>query len=187
MDLTSLQKSIARQGKFPPVEKWNPDFCGDIDLKIKQDGTWHYMGTPIGRNALVKLFASVLKKEEVTKKEARQEKYFLITPVEKVGIIVEDVPFVATQWRQENDFIILTTSVGDEVVVSQDNPIVLKFNSQQQDQLPYVLVRRNLWARLHQNIFYQLIEIGIEGISNDNSKVLELNSGDYCFSLGSLE
>lgn len=194
MDLASLQKSIADQGKFPPVDKWNPDFCGDIDLKIKQDGTWHYMGTPIGRIALVKLFASVIKKEESEPKATGQkntdtklEKYFLVTPVEKVGIVVEDAPFIATQWRLENNFIILTTSVGDEVVVSQENPVVLKFNSQQQDKLPYVLVRRNLWARLHQNVFYQLVDIGTEGTSNDNCKVLQLKSGDYSFTLGAME
>lgn len=179
MDLNSLQKSIAGQGKHPPVDQWNPAFCGDIDLKIKQDGSWHYMGTPIGRQALVKLFASVLKKED--------DSFYLVTPVEKVGIQVEDAPFVVTQWREEGGFIIFTTSVGDEVVASAENPVQLRFNQLQGDDLPYVLIRRNLWARLHQNIFYQLVETGREVTVANQRQILQVCSGDYCFSLGDLE
>lgn len=179
MDLSSLQKSISDQGKHPPVDKWNPDFCGDIDLRIKQDGSWYYMGTPIGRHTLVKLFSSVIKKED--------DDYYLVTPVEKVGIKVADVPFVVTQWREKDGFILFTTSVGDEVVASSDNPVTLQFNEQQEDYLPYVLIRRNLWARLHQNIFYQLVEFGEEAISPNQRRILQVRSGDYCFSLGDLE
>src|ERR1017187_3443619 len=73
----------------PPVERWNPPFCGDIDMRIAADGTWFYQKTPIGRPALVKLFASILKREG--------DKYFLVTPVEKVGVVVEDVPFLAVE------------------------------------------------------------------------------------------
>ena len=185
MDLASLQQSLtaksnlAGQGRIPPVEKWNPAFCGDIDLVIKHDGSWHYMGTPIGRQALVRLFASVLKKE--------QEDYFLVTPVEKVGICVEDVPFVATQWCKEGEFIVMATSLGDEVIVSQQNPIKLQFCQHQQDQLPYVHIRRGLWARLHQNIFYQMVELGEETSIDGEHTILQLKSGDYCFTLGALD
>lgn len=179
MDLASLQKSIADQGKHPPVEKWDPSFCGDIPMVIKQDGSWHYMGSPIGRQPLVQLFASIIKEED--------GKYYLVTPVEKVGIEVQDVPFVVTEWRQQDQYILLTTSVGDELIVSPDNPVKLRFNQLHRDHLPYVRVRRNLWARFHQNVFYQLIELGEESVTDSGEKVLQLQSGGYRFNLGNLE
>ncbi len=91
--LEALTASLPRENKgLPPVERWNPPFCGDIDMRIAADGTWFYQKTPIGRPALVKLFASVLKRES--------DKYFLVTPVEKVGIVVEDAPFLADLWAK---------------------------------------------------------------------------------------
>ena len=94
MDLRALQKQIDQHtDELPPVEKWDPDFCGDIDMQIHHDGTWYYMGTPIGRKALVKLFSTVLKMED--------DKYFLVTPVEKIGIQVEDVPFIIVQCEEQ--------------------------------------------------------------------------------------
>src|SRR5205085_11987754 len=91
--LESLAAAVGK-GKYPPVEKWNPPFCGDLDMRIAADGTWFYLGTPIGRPALVRLFASVIKREE--------GRYFLVTPVEKVGIRVEDAPFLAVEMEIEN-------------------------------------------------------------------------------------
>ena len=92
--LEALDGSAARESKGPPpVERWNPPFCGDIDMRIAADGTWFYQKTPIGRLALVKLFASVLKTEG--------DKYFLVTPVEKVGIVVDDVPFLAVEMTRQ--------------------------------------------------------------------------------------
>ncbi|MGY0624014.1 MAG: DUF1285 domain-containing protein, partial [Paraglaciecola chathamensis] len=115
MDLATLQKQLGdQQGKLPPVDKWNPDFCGDMELVIKHDGSWFYMGTPIGRKALVKLFASVLKKEG--------EAYFLVTPVEKLGITVEDVPYVITQWVQQDGLLVFTTQTEEQIIVSAENP-----------------------------------------------------------------
>ena len=123
MDLATLQKQLGdQQGKLPPVDKWNPDFCGDMELVIKHDGSWFYMGTPIGRKALVKLFASVLKKEG--------EAYFLVTPVEKLGITVEDVPYVITQWEQQDDLLVFTTQTEEQIIVSAENPVELKNDSQ---------------------------------------------------------
>src|SRR5471032_2285872 len=88
--LEGIAAALPRENKGPPpVEQWNPPFCGDIDMRIAADGTWFYQKTPIGRPALVKLFASVLKREG--------DRYFLVTPVEKVGIVVEDVPFLAVE------------------------------------------------------------------------------------------
>ena len=177
-DLGAFQQQIsAQKAALPPVEKWNPDFCGDIDMQIKHDGTWFYMGTPIGRKALVKLFASVLKREE--------DKYFLVTPVEKIGIQIEDVPFIITQWQNEDNKLVLTTNTADNLIVSADNPIQLFADKKTAAVLPYALVRRNLWARLHQNVFYQLAELG-EEVVIDNKRQLMLKSGDYSFSLGEL-
>ena len=181
MNLTALQNSLRAEGNNPPIEDWDPAFCGDIDLVVKQNGQWFYMGSPIGRLPLVKLFASVLKRE--------QDNYFLVTPVEKVGIKVEDAPFIITEWHRENDFLILQTSLGDKLVASPDNPVELRFNQEQQTWLPYVLVRRNLWARFHQNVYYQLVECGVEGtcsVDGKSTKILQVFSGTYPVALGYL-
>jgi hypothetical protein len=181
-DLSTFQQQISSQNAaLPPVDKWNPDFCGDIDIQIKHDGTWFYMGTPIGRKPLVKLFASVLKRED--------NDYFLVTPVEKVGIQVEDAPFIITQWQIENGKLALTTNTGSDLIVSPENPIQIFADKKTGSYLPYALVRRNLWARLHQNVFYQLAELAVD--QGDEHEVngkhhLMLNSGDYRFSLGEL-
>lgn len=177
-DLGSFQQQISSQNAaLPPVDKWNPDFCGDIDIQIKHDGTWFYMGTPIGRKPLVKLFASVLKREN--------DHYFLVTPVEKVGIQVEDVPFLITQWQKEDGKLVLTTNTDNDLIVTSENPIQIFADKKTGKYLPYALVRRNLWARLHQNVFYQLAELGEEQ-EVDGKRQLMLSSGDYSFSLGEL-
>ncbi len=177
-DLAAFQQQISSQNAaLPPVDKWNPDFCGDIDIQIKHDGTWFYMGTPIGRKALVKLFASVLKRED--------DDYFLVTPAEKVGIQVEDSPFIITQWQKESGKLALTTNTGFDLVVSSVNPIHIFTDKKTGAYLPYALVRKNLWGRLHQNVFYQLAELGEEQ-EIDGKCHLMLNSGDYRFTLGEL-
>lgn len=177
-DLGAFQQQISSQNAaLPPVDKWNPDFCGDIDIQIKHDGSWFYMGTPIGRQPLVKLFASVLKRED--------ENYFLVTPVEKVGIQVEDVPFIITQWQKEDNKLVLTTSTGHDLIVGSKNPVQIFADNKTGALLPYALVRKNLWARLHQNVFYQLTELGEEQ-ALDGKRHLTLASGDYRFSLGEL-
>ncbi|TDF35451.1 DUF1285 domain-containing protein [Alteromonadaceae bacterium M269] len=178
MDLNQLQQQIGDQSdKLPPVDKWNPSFCGDIDMRIKHDGTWWYMGTPIGRKALVRLFSTVIKKEDDT--------YFLVTPVEKVGIQVEDVPFIVTQWQQTDDGIAFTTLTEDTFLVSENHPVKLMQDQTTGAELPYVNVRRNLWARLHQNVFYQLANIGIPQ-ELDGQQQLVIKSRNYAFSLGHL-
>jgi hypothetical protein len=178
MDLNQLQKQIGDSAeKLPPVDKWDPDFCGDIDLRIKHDGSWWYMGTPIGRKALVRLFSTVLKKED--------DKYFLVTPVEKVGIQVDDVPFVATQWQQTETGIVFSTLTEDRILVSEQHPVTLMKDRVNDAILPYVNVRRNLWARLHQNVFYQLADIGTPR-EHGGSNQLMIDSRNYAFSLGHL-
>ncbi|MFT2092726.1 DUF1285 domain-containing protein [Paraglaciecola sp. 2405UD69-4] len=175
-DLAAFQEQFkAQRSTLPPVEKWDPDFCGNIDMEIKHDASWQYMGSPVSRSALVKLFASVLKREG--------ENYYLVTPVEKVGIKVEDVPFIITQWQHEDSKLVLTSNVGDVIKVGVDNPVELLADKTTGSILPYVLIRRNLWARLHQNVFYQLAELGEEQ-DLDGVTHLTLKSGKYSFSLG---
>jgi len=137
-----------------PVHLWNPPFCGDIDMRIAADGTWFYQKTPIGRPALVKLFASVLKREG--------ERYFLVTPVEKCGIAVDDVPFLAVEMDIERAaagrVLNLRTNVDDWVACGPRH--ALRFTPEASGGLkPYVHVRDNLWARA---LFYDLVDLGEE-------------------------
>lgn len=140
---------------LPPVERWNPPFCGDLDMRIASDGTWFYLGTPIGRPALVKLFSSVLKREG--------DDYFLVTPVEKVGIKVEDAPLQAVEMAVEGEgdqrSIAFRTRTDDLVTVGPDN--VLRFERAANEGVkPYVHVRRGLWARLTRALTYDLLALG---------------------------
>ncbi|RUO18436.1 DUF1285 domain-containing protein [Aliidiomarina iranensis] len=148
MDLTKLQASLEHQHRAP-VEKWDPPFCGDIDIRIAADGQWFYMNSPIGRIALVKLFASVLKQEN--------DEFFLVTPAEKVRIKVDDLPFVITTWQKVTQdsvsFVQVTTNVGERYLLSEHHPLVLD------KELPAVVVRDNLRARVHRNVYYQWAEI----------------------------
>ncbi len=147
----------ASKGKgLPPVHSWNPPFCGDLDMRIARDGTWFYLGTPIGRPGLVKLFSSILRKDG--------EKYFLVTPVEKVGITVDDAPFVATDFEVTGDgddqVLTFTTHVGDTVVAGPDHPIRVSRDPETGEPSPYVLVRDNLEALIDRKSFYRLVECG---------------------------
>ncbi|MGY0583183.1 MAG: DUF1285 family C-terminal domain-containing protein, partial [Paraglaciecola chathamensis] len=109
------------------------------------------------------------------------EAYFLVTPVEKLGITVEDVPYVITQWVQQDGLLVFTTQTEEQIIVSAENPVELKNDSQNNLALPYINVRRNLWARLHQNVYYQLIEQ-----AEQEGDAVYINSGDYRFCLGKL-
>ena len=167
LSATSIVDSIKNLSKnsIPPVEKWNPPFCGNLDIRIARDGTWFYLGTPIGRPELVKLFSSILKKEG--------DLYFLVTPVEKVGIIVEDAPFVAVDFNKRNqggsDVLIFETQVGDKIVAGPLNPIWVRINQETKEPSPYILVRKNLEALIDRKSFYRLADIGTHTeIENQN-------------------
>ncbi|MFU1478830.1 DUF1285 domain-containing protein [Roseovarius sp. C7] len=147
----------AAQGKgLPPVDKWNPEFCGDLDMRIARDGTWFYLGTPIGRHELVKLFSTILKREG--------DDYFLVTPVEKVGITVDDAPFVAVDFEAEgagrDQALIFETNVGDKVLAGPANPIRVVREPETGEPSPYVLVRANLEALIDRKSFYRLVDLG---------------------------
>lgn len=141
---------------LPPVHLWNPPFCGDLDMRIARDGTWFYLGTPIGRAPLVKLFSSILRKDG--------DKYFLVTPVEKVGITVDDAPFVATDFDVtgggEDQVLTFTTHVGDTAVAGPEHPIRVERDSETGEPSPYVLVRANLEALIDRKSFYRLVDCG---------------------------
>jgi uncharacterized protein len=155
--LTEALGSDAKRKGPPPVERWNPAYCGEIDMRIAADGTWHYMGTPINRPALVKLFSTVLRKDP--------ERYVLVTPVERVGIEVEDVPFLAVEMAVEGDGdsrqIAFRTNVDDLVQVGPEHP--LRFDQDADGGVrPYVKVRGGLWARVTRALALDLIALGEE-------------------------
>jgi len=156
--LAETARAAAADGKLPPVDSWNPPFCGDLDMRIARDGTWFYLGTPIGRAPLVRLFSTILKREGA--------RYFLVTPVEKVGITVEDVPFVAVDFQREgtgaDQVLTFATNVGDRVAAGADHPIRVERDPETGEPAPYVLVRRNLEARIDRKSFYRLVEIGTQ-------------------------
>jgi uncharacterized protein len=153
--LESLASALGK-GKHPPVEKWNPPFCGDLDMRIATDGTWFYLGTPIGRPALVRLFASVIKRED--------GRYFLVTPVEKVGIRVEDAPFLAVEMEIENrgpeQSLIFRTNVDDVVRCGADHRLRFEPEAGTGGLRPYLHVRRDLWAKVTRALFFDLVAIG---------------------------
>lgn len=154
--LTASLTAVKTRG-LPPVHLWNPPFCGDLDMRIARDGTWFYEGTPIGRPGLVKLFSSILKKEG--------EKYFLVTPVEKVGITVEDAPFVAVDFEATGEgagqVLSFTTHVGDTAVASADLPIRVVRDDESGEPSPYVRVRAELEALIDRKSFYRLVDLGV--------------------------
>ena len=178
MDLARLEQQLkAHSSPIAPVEQWDPPYCGPLDIQIRHDGNWYYMGTPITRPALVRLFASVLKREG--------NDYFLVTPVEKVGIQVEDVPLIITRWQEDNGLLVFTTNTEHSFIVGEEHPVILMEDRVTGDLLPYATAWRNLYARLHQNVFYQLVERGRE-VTVGGQRQLLADSGNYRFSLGML-
>jgi hypothetical protein len=149
----------------PPVEQWNPPFCGDLDMRIAADGTWFYLKTPIGRPALVKLFASVLKREG--------DNYYLVTPVEKCGIRVDDAPFLAVELNVEEAdapgggqsgkrVLNFRTNVDDWVACGPEHRLRFEPEEGTGGLKPYLHVRRDLWAKVTRALFFDLVELGEE-------------------------
>jgi uncharacterized protein len=177
--LEGIAAALPRDGGrgLPPVERWNPPFCGDIDIRIASDGTWFYQKTPIGRPALVKLFASVLKREGT--------KYFLVTPVEKVGIVVEDVPFLAVELKviaPEQDVPLpvlrVRTNVDEWIDVGPGHG--LRFETEATGGLkPYLHVRRELWAKVTRALFYDLVELGEERVVDGRAMFGVASGGEF--------
>ena len=155
--IAASARAVAKEGRgLPPVQDWNPPFCGDLDMRIARDGTWFYQGTPITRPALVRLFSTILRRDG--------DDYFLVTPVEKVGITVDDAPFVAVDVEAEgagqDQTLRFETNVGDHVTAGPDHPIRVERDPETGEPAPYVLVRANLEALIDRKSFYRLVEIG---------------------------
>jgi len=157
---------------LPPVHLWNPDFCGDLDMRIARDGTWFYLGTPIGRAELVRLFSTILKLEG--------GKYYLVTPVEKVGITVDDAPFVAVDFERRGDDLVFETNVGDYAVAGPENPIRVVRDPKTGEPAPYVHIRAGLEALIDRKSFYRLVEIG-EHADHEGARWFGLRSGGAFF------
>jgi hypothetical protein len=153
--IAAAARTVGKRG-LPPVHLWNPEFCGDLDMRIARDGTWFYLGTPIGRKELVRLFSTIIRKDG--------DDYFLVTPVEKVGITVDDAPFVAVDFEVSkpgpDQQVIFTTNVGDSFIAGPDNPIRVSHDTKTDEPSPYVLVRANLEALIDRKSFYRLVDIG---------------------------
>lgn len=178
--LTTAARSAANKG-LPPVHLWNPDFCGDIDMRIAADGTWFYMGTPIGRAPLVRLFSTILKREG--------DKHFLVTPVEKVGIRVDDAPFLAVEMQKDGSgdtqSLHFRTNVDDWVEC--DGAHELRFKEAKDGGLtPYLHVRRDLWAKVTRPIYYDLVELGEERSVNGRD-MFGVSSGGVFFAMAGAE
>jgi len=163
--IAASARAAAKGKGLPPVHLWNPPFCGDLDMRIARDGTWFYLGTPIGRPELVRLFSTVLKLED--------GKYFLVTPVEKVGITVDDAPFVAVDFEAtgagDTQQLAFETNVGDCVTAGPDHPIHVARDADTGEPSPYVMVRAGLEALIDRKSFYRLVEIGAHAAHNGES------------------
>ena len=158
--LEALLKAAASGKGPPPVERWNPPYCGDIGMAIRGDGTWFYQGSPIGRIALVRLFASVLRKDA-------DGKHYLVTPAEKIDVTVADAPFMAVEMEVEGagdaQTLILRTNVDDIVRVGPANPLRFVVEVGSGGLKPYVLVRGRLEALVTRALYYDLVEMAVAG------------------------
>ena len=163
---------------IPPVEKWNPPFCGEIDMHILRNGKWTYMGSEIKRPAMIKLFSNIVRLDD-------DGHYYLVTPVEKVRIKVDDVPFIAVSMKKIKEegvnCLSFTTNVQDEVTLSKENPIEIVINDNDEPS-PYITIRKNLKALISRSVYYDLINMAEEEIIDDK-KFLVIKSNNTLFKL----
>lgn len=151
---------LAADAKLPPVDSWNPSHCGDSEMRIARNGTWFHQGSPIGRQPMVKLFSTILRREA-------DGSYVLVTPVEKLGIEVEDAPFLAVEVKSEGSgekrCLAFRLNTGDLVVASADHP--LRFEAKPDGPHPYLLVRSGLEALVARPVYYELVNLALEEAS----------------------
>lgn len=180
-DPSTLLSQISSKG-LPPVHKWNPELCGDIDIRIARDGTWFYMGSPIGRQRLVKLFSTVLRKDD-------DGEIYLVTPVERLRIEVDDAPFVVVEMEERgkgrDQKILFRTKTNDVVKLNEHHPLWIEF-SDSGEPSPYVEIRSGLNALIARNVYYQLIELGTEWEANGTTRFGVWSFGEF-FTLGRYE
>jgi hypothetical protein len=163
---------------LPPVHLWNPAHCGEIDIVIKRNGVWIHEGTPIGREALVRLFSTVLRKDP--------EGYVLVTPVEKLAIRVEDAPFIAVRVDRVGEGLRFVTNVGDVVEAGPDNAIRVRMDRETGEPRPYVHVRRGLEALIARPVFYELAEMAEERDAGAGQAMFVSSNGVW-FEVGPVE
>ncbi|WP_309629626.1 DUF1285 domain-containing protein [Brevundimonas sp.] len=156
---------------LPPVHLWHPAHCGDIDIVIRKDGVWMHENSPIGRAELVRLFSTVLRRDP--------DGYHLVTPVEKMRIEVEDLPFRAVTMQRDGGDLVFTTDVGDETRAGPDHPIVVETDPTTGEPAPRVHVRADLEARIVRTVFYDLVEM-----AEERDGRLQIRSGGVWFPLG---
>ena len=179
----SLEALISRAapatGGLPPVERWHPEFCGELDMEIRADGSWYYMGTPVTRPALVRLFSTVLRKDE-------DGTTYLVTPVEKVAIRVEDAPFTAVEMtahlRDGERILTFRTNVGDVVEAGPDHPLRFEVTGKNDALKPYLHVRGRLEALLTRALTYDLVELG-QSLDIDGVETFSIRSGGAVFAI----
>ena len=174
--------SKSNKKSLPPIEKWNPPFCGDIDMTISKSGKWYYMGSEIKRPAMVKLFSGILRLES-------DNSYYLVTPVEKVRIQVEDAPFVAVAITKEQsegmNTVTFQTNLNDEIVLSKENPLSIEIKKNDEPS-PYITVRNNLRALISRSVFYELVDLA-ETIPIDGVPYLAIKSQGEIFKIHKVE
>jgi len=179
MDYAARLAGEAGERGLPPVEQWNPAYCGEIDLVIRRDGTWVHEGIPIGRARLVRLFSTILRMEG--------DRHYLVTPAEKLGVTVEDAPFLAVLMREESGpggrRLVFTTNVGDEVAAGPDNAIVFRKSPASGEKAPYIHVRSGLRALIARPVFYDLVGLG-ETREVEGEALFGVRSGGAFFALG---
>ncbi|HYM30856.1 MAG TPA: DUF1285 domain-containing protein [Candidatus Cybelea sp.] len=168
--------------KLPPVHRWNPEYCGVSDMRIGRDGTWYYRDSPIGRKPMVRLFSTVLRRDP-------DNRYYLVTPVEKLSIDVEDVPFMAVEMLAEGSGrdrrLTFRTNVDDAVTADHEHPIRVVEDAGSREPSPYVLVRDRMEARIVRSVFYDLVELGQEENVDGVTRFGVWSSGTF-FPLGTL-
>lgn len=175
--LEALLARASRESGAAPVERWDPAYCGDLDIEIKADGNWFYLGTPIARPALVRLFASVLRKDD-------DNRTYLVTPVEKIGIRVEDAHFLAVELhasrRRGDQVLTFRTNVGDVVEAGPDHPLRFDIEAGTGGLKPYLLVRGRLEALASRSVMFELVELG-EEVEIDGESVFAIRSNGAVF------
>lgn len=177
--LELLEKAEKGPEGLPPVEKWEPDNQQTIDMRIARDGIWYYEGSPIRREKMVRLFSTILRRDG--------DDYFLVTPAEKLGIQVDDAPFVATEVedveRDGRRKLVFTTNVGDAVVAGPDHPLEVINDPDTGEPAPYIHIRTNLWALMDRPVFYHLVDMA-EEVPDGDETAMTIDSDGERFVVG---
>jgi hypothetical protein len=182
-DPAALAARLPSKRPLPPVERWNPPLSGDIDLRIARDGTWYHEGIAFQREALVRLFASILRRDQ-------DGCYYLVTPVEKWRIQVDDAPFIAVRLDAaglgSDQILCFTTNLGDTVLASAEHPLVVEYQDPRGEPAPYIHIRGGLRALLRRSVFIELVELGEERPTATGQDYGVWSQGQF-FHLGQLD